>query len=114
MFTKRRIVQLAIVAGVAISALALGTVSSTPIPEMTADADGAWVNVRTGDLDLSNPAGAHAMLGRFREAAQKVCGPEQADRLSFGAQYHECVRETVNRAVVDLGSPQVQAMNDQR
>jgi UrcA family protein len=114
MFAKPRIARFALVAGVALSALTLGAVSSAPIPEMTANADSAWVDVRTGDLDLSNPAGAKAVIGRFQRAAHKVCGPEPSDRLSFGRQYDECVRETVNRAVIDLGAPTVEAMNDQR
>ncbi|HWF00448.1 MAG TPA: hypothetical protein VG248_11680 [Caulobacteraceae bacterium] len=52
------------------------------------------------------------MLARFRKAAQTLCGPEPADRLSFEGQYDECIRENVNRAVIDLGSPAVEAIND--
>jgi UrcA family protein len=113
MFAKPIVAKLALAAGVAISALAMGAVSSAPIPEMTADADSAYENVRIGDLDLSSPAGAKTAIARFQQAAHKTCGPEPADKLSFGRYYDECVRETVNRAVVDLGAPTVEAMNDQ-
>jgi UrcA family protein len=114
MFAKLPIARLAIAAGMAVSALALGTASSTPIADVATSGDEAWVTVRTGDLDLSSPAGARVVMTRFEQAAHKVCGPEPSDRLSFGGQYDTCVRETVNRAVGNLGVPTVEAMNDER
>ncbi|HWF00449.1 MAG TPA: hypothetical protein VG248_11685 [Caulobacteraceae bacterium] len=57
MFTKPRVARIVLIVGLATSALALGAVASAPVPEMTTGDDGDWVYVRTGDLDLSRPAG---------------------------------------------------------
>jgi UrcA family protein len=112
MITKFPLAKFAMITSVAVSALALSAASSSAYPRMGTDGDTAWVAVSTGDLDLSSPAGAQAMISRFQSAARKICGPEPTDRLSFGHEYDTCVRETVNRAVVDLGSPSVAAAND--
>jgi UrcA family protein len=103
--------RLAIATVMAGSALALGTASSAPIPASGSNGDSAWVAVRTSDLNLSTADGAREMMARLRHAAREICGPEPSDRLSFGKQDDECMREVVNRAVINLGSPTVVALN---
>jgi UrcA family protein len=95
----------------AVIALSLGLVPSAPAQTAGSDGDTVRVTVAYGDLDLSSPAGAKAMLQRIHTAAIRICGPAPSDRLSFQRQYDECVRETVNRAVIDMGVPSVAAAN---
>ena len=111
MFANSVLARLAMTAGIAGSALTLSSAPSRPAIPTGSNADYAWVTVRTADLDLSNRDGAREMMARIKSAARHVCGPEPTDRLDFGRQYDECVRESVNRAVVDLGSPTVAALN---
>jgi UrcA family protein len=99
----------AIIAAAAMTAAVLGVVQSAPAQTFGANGDLTSVSVHYGDLDLSNPAGAQEMLQRIRQAASRICGPAPSDRLSFQRQYDECVRETVNRAVVDAGNPAIAA-----
>jgi UrcA family protein len=101
----------AFVAFTALAALALSGVASAPAQTAGLDGETVSVNVPYGDLNLASAAGAGEMLQRIRHAAIQVCGPAPSDRLSFQRQYDECVRETVNRAVVDFGSPAVAAAN---
>jgi UrcA family protein len=98
----------AIVAVTALAALGLFT-ASAPAQTAGADGDTVQVTVKYGDLDLSSPAGASEMLRRIHTAATRICGPAPSDRLSFQRQYDECVRETVNRAVINLGNPSIVA-----
>jgi UrcA family protein len=46
---------------------------------------------------------------RIRSAAEAVCGQAQGSRSRPGDQ--DCVRETIDRAVAALGSPEVAAAN---
>jgi UrcA family protein len=97
----------AVIVAAAVAALGLLAAQPAPAEPFGADGDIVQVPVSYGDLDLSSPAGAQEMLRRIHRAATKVCGPEPTDRLSFQRQYDECVRETVNRAVVNMRNPDV-------
>jgi UrcA family protein len=113
MLTKSTLARIAVSAIMAGSALALGSASlSSPIPTSGPDGDAAWVTVHTGDLNLSSADGAREMMARIHHAARQVCGPEPSDRLSFGGQDEVCMREVVNGAVTNLGSPAVAALNE--
>ena len=111
MFAKPILAKLAMTASIAGSAVTLSSVPGVPATPAGSNGGYAWESVRVADLNLSNSAGANEMMVRIKRAAHHVCGPEPTDRLSFGRQYDECVRESVNRAVVDLGSPAVAAVN---
>jgi UrcA family protein len=111
MLTNALMARLAMTAGLAGSALFLGSASPSPMPLAGSNGDAAWVSVRTGDLDLSSAAGAREMMARLHHAAREVCGPEPSDRLSFRGQDEACMRQVVNGAVVDLGSPALQTLN---
>jgi len=63
------------------------------------------------DLDINDPAGAKAFLGRIRHAAKTVCEPIKYDDPPFGAWgYAKCVRQAVGRAVAELNNPVVDAL----
>jgi UrcA family protein len=89
---------------VTVSVLCLGAAGPAPNDSYWTDGQTVAVAVHYGDLYLASPAGAQTLLSRIRQAAMRVCGPEPADRLSFQRQYDECVRETVNRALIDESS----------
>ncbi len=69
------------------------------------------VKVQTGDLDLTRSAGAKVMLQRIHNAAEQICGPSPSDWLHDGHRYEACVKTTTDRAVDQLASPMVTAMN---
>lgn len=90
---------IAALAGLAASAQA------APAPVETRVVSGA-------ELDLSRHAGAEVMLRRIKTAASALCGPE-SDRttLARAALRRACVAEATDRAVAQLGNPQVTALN---
>ncbi len=65
---------------------------------------GPQATVRFGDLDLASQEGAQAMMVRIRHVASQICGD-----VSAPGQGEACVRETTDRAVADLASPEVAA-----
>jgi UrcA family protein len=67
---------------------------------------GPEATVRFGDLDLSSQEGAQTMVVRIRHVAGQICGGATAP-----GQGEDCVRETTDRAVADLASPEVAAAN---
>jgi UrcA family protein len=69
------------------------------------------VAVRTGDLDLASPAGARRMLSRIRLAAAWACEDQTHSPLMRVVGYQQCVRQASERAVTELGSPAVAALD---
>ncbi|HLZ83013.1 MAG TPA: UrcA family protein [Caulobacteraceae bacterium] len=63
------------------------------------------------DLDINDSAGATALLGRIRHAAETLCEPLKDDDPPFGVWgYRRCVRQAVGRAVSELNNPVVDAL----
>ncbi len=77
---------------------------------------GAEVSVRVpfADLNLANPAGAAAALGRIDAAARVVCDPGDTRQLVMHKLAQTCERDAVERAVADLGQPLVVAAYQER
>ncbi|HEY2356895.1 MAG TPA: UrcA family protein [Phenylobacterium sp.] len=69
--------------------------------------------VRYSELDLTHEAGARVLLGRIRQAAHTVCGPEPS-HLSIDEyqRYEACVVEAVDATVQRVHSPLVTAIYD--
>ena len=66
------------------------------------------VTVRYGDLDISTPAGAHALLARISHAAALAC--EEAETridLADVEATNACINQAIDRAVAEVGSPLV-------
>jgi len=74
------------------------------------DAAAPSMVVRYADLDLSDPAGAHAMLRRIDVAAAEVCGG-QPDIRDLGrlTAFQRCRAVAAHRAVSRLDAPLVTA-----
>jgi UrcA family protein len=73
------------------------------------------VVVRFGDLNLSDPGGARAMLARIQHAATRSCGRDPDPRdLEQVARLERCRADAVDRALAALGSPAVTALAHDR
>lgn len=67
--------------------------------------------VAYGDLDLGAEPGAVAMMRRINRAATEVCSrqAQAGSTADVMARFEACHRETVGRAVTQLGAPSVWA-----
>jgi UrcA family protein len=86
--------------------LALGSASVS----QTASAETVSVKVRYHDLNLSTEHGAKIMLRRIKSAASEACGAQEY-RTFPDHDYRPCVRDSTDRAVAQLASPMVTALN---
>jgi UrcA family protein len=95
------------------SAAPLGAVAApTAESYVTATAAGVpAVPVKYGDLDLSTEHGAQVLFARIQLAADEVC-PQAADSRSLSRveARNVCVREAIERAVQQVGSPRLAAV----
>jgi UrcA family protein len=66
--------------------------------------------VRYGDLDLSTAAGARALSRRLSTAAHQVCPFEDSKAPAQMAYNNTCRAEAIARAVHDINSPQLAAL----
>jgi len=57
------------------------------------------ISVSYAELDLNSEAGANAMLGRLRQAAQRVCSGGFDRELTRGRAERECMRNAMRQAV---------------
>ena len=77
----------------------------------------ANVNVRHGDLDLADKAGAETMLVRLEKAAAKACGGKSTSPTSLDHQmaqarlreHRRCKAAAIDSATLKLGAPVVRA-----
>jgi UrcA family protein len=81
-------------------------------PVATFDAGHATLTVRHGDLDLATRRGARLMILRLDEAAKEVCGSSSFVSLAYkeAVRSTKCYRESMNRALAGLDSPNVSAL----
>jgi len=96
------------------AALALTLLSSTAWsspPESKLQAVGK-VHVELKDLDLRNPADAHTLLERLKQAAYRACGGDAKLHNSYRTRpeqtlkvYEECRVDAVKRAIDQISAP---------
>jgi len=94
------------------SAAPLGAIAA-PEPYVTAtSATGApAVMVKYGDLDLRTERGARVLFVRIQLAAEQVCPPAADSRsLSRVEARNVCMKDAVERAVEQVGSPRLAAV----
>jgi UrcA family protein len=74
------------------------------------------VPVTYGDLDLSSHDGAAVMLGRLQHAAINACGASDfsVKDYRFAVKRSACFRQSMDRAVADLGAPAVTRLYGER
>ena len=71
--------------------------------EMTADVRTRVVQF--ADLDLTRSAGVMVLYARIKSAAREVCKPINARALAASQAAHECLAESIARAVADVNAP---------
>ena len=71
--------------------------------EMTADVRTRVVQF--ADLDLTRSAGVMVLYARIKSAARQVCEPINARALAASQAAHECLAESIARAVADVNAP---------
>jgi UrcA family protein len=99
-FTERQMKIQLILAALAFSSFA--AVASAQTTEVSGLIK---VDVPYGDLNLSHPAGATAMLNRIRSAAVYVCsGKPDRHELTDMARYRSCVSAAIRNAVAELNA----------
>lgn len=103
---KFQVISAALAAVLLIPAAALAGEPSQPPSE----------RVAYSDLDLGAEPGAVAMLKRISRAATAVCSrqAEGGSSADVMARFETCHRETVARAVAQLGAPSVLAAYEAR
>ena len=96
------------------------TLAALAFSGLTAVANAQSLDVSTrqvsyADLNLSNRAGAEAMLNRIEAAAQQVCGgkPHNGEMQDM-TRYRACVSAAEKKAVADLNAPMVTQLYAQR
>ena len=68
------------------------------------------VTVPYGDLDLTRPEGADALLKRIAQAASRACGGVPGSGVAIMAEarnFRACTAKAVTRAVTQLDDPMV-------
>lgn len=89
------------------SIIAALAIAALPVAAL-AQAGGREVTVSYDDLNLTSKSGAAVLLSRIEAAAERVCGPRPG-LLDLASQqaYRRCIKETMDRAVSDVGAPLV-------
>ena len=91
--------------------IAFGLALLGPAFVQAAPADSVPTSERVSyrDLDLNNPRDAAVMLERLRQAALQACGasPFSIPEYRRSVEASACYRQSLERAVGELGSPSV-------
>jgi UrcA family protein len=69
------------------------------------------IRVSYADLNLANTADQLSLYQRLRGAAKEVCGDLVSRTLSEVTQNRECVEGALDRAVDDIGNPDLVALH---
>jgi UrcA family protein len=91
----------------AFCAAALCTLS---MPGEAMTGDPATSTVRFADLDITKPAGAKALYGRIRAAAQEVCHLSYSRDLLLRQVEHSCIEAAIDTAVKTINAPALSAL----
>lgn len=96
-----------------VAALACGVsfLSGTPALAQSPSEKPLTAIVHYSDLDLTHEEGARVLLGRLQHAARVVCSPAADGRdLTRISLFKRCLRESMDRAVAEVGVPMVSAL----
>jgi UrcA family protein len=102
--TLTRVIRTALLVGCSLAG-ALGVAQAA-----TPDDAAPTIVVRYGDLNLATEAGARALYQRLSIAAREVCPLEDSKSLAQMAYSHTCRSQAIARAVHDINSPQLAAL----
>jgi UrcA family protein len=93
---------------IVLAAATLATGIGSAVASTPADRNTVSTTVRFGDLNLANPDGAKALMGRIRRAANQVCEPTPASPSEY-ADWRNCIADATKDAVTRLNVPTVTA-----
>ena len=99
--TQRALVVMA--AGLLVSA----ALAAEPIREFAVPR----IAVEYGDLDLTSADGVQALHRRLAYAAERVCPRSDGLNLHDKALARECRKQALDRAVREIGSPELAALH---
>lgn len=97
-------------------ALTLGVLTTLPLAAGAATPLDAApsVAVRVGDLNLGSRAGVDALYQRLSRASRAVCASLDGRTLRERAAYEQCRRDSLARAVRDIGHSDLIALHGAR
>jgi UrcA family protein len=97
-------------------ALALSVLTSLPAVAAAAAPTDAVprVTVRVGDLNLESRAGIAALYQRLSRASRAVCASLDGRTLRERQAYEQCRRDSMERAVRDVGNSDLLALHNAR
>jgi UrcA family protein len=97
-------------------ALALGVLTGLPVAAAAGAPTAAVprVTVRVGDLDLESRAGIAALYQRLSRASRAVCASLDGRTLRERQAYEQCRRDSIERAVHDVGNSDLLALHGAR
>ena len=72
------------------------------------------VKVEYSDLNLESPKGVERLYARLRSAAKKVCGESDVRHLQGNRLQRDCMQQTMDRAVAQVGHAALAAEHAQR
>jgi UrcA family protein len=101
-----------------ILAVALLALSAAPAMAgddgQTADDAAPRVAVQYSDLNLNSRAGVNTLYQRLRQASSTVCAPLDGRTLRERAAFAQCRRDSLERAVRDVGHSGLVALHGAR
>jgi UrcA family protein len=72
------------------------------------------IEVEYTDINLATQAGAETLYRRIVRAARMACGPADARSAAMMTAHRGCLKEAVDGAVKDVGSPKLSALHQDR
>jgi UrcA family protein len=102
-----------------------GAIVGTLLLAATAAAGTAWadanpsqrtvnIEVEYTDINLATTAGAKTLYNRIVRAARVACGPSEVRSASMMSAYRSCMKQAVDGAVGEVGSPKLSALHQDR
>lgn len=91
-------------------AVLIGTIpfGASSLAQSRGASDPKQIAVNYGDLDISSPAGAQALIERMKRAARQACDfPPDRRTLFMYRFYQSCVSDALDRGVASVNSPMV-------
>ncbi len=114
MTTLKRHVAIRLAAAAAVTALVFAVVGAGVNARAADLGPPSRVTVHYADLDLSRPADTQVLYRRLERASAAVCG--RMDPMNLGARerWQHCYRDALQRAVMQVDSPQLLAVHHDR
>jgi UrcA family protein len=72
------------------------------------------IEVEYTDINLATLAGAETLYGRIVRAARMACGPAESRSAAMMSAYRSCLKEAVDGAVKEVGSPNLSGLHQDR